>query len=87
MKNNEKIKKIQNPKLSLLNDNIHIQNLNNSFQVGCNKLKQKYSFIEKLNLINFKKTILSKITQLQSNQQKTNHKLSSLISILFLLSM
>ena len=83
MKNNEKIKKIQNPKLSLLNDNIHIQNLNNSFQVGCNKLKQKYSFIEKLNLINFKKTILSKITQLQSNQQKTNHKLSSLISILF----
>ena len=83
MKNNEKIKKIQNPKLSLLNDNIHIQNLNNSFQVGCNKLKQKYSFIEKLNLTNFKKTILSKITQLQSNQQKTNHKLSSLISILF----
>ena len=83
MKNNEKIKKIQNPKLSLLNDNIHIQNLNNSFQVGCNKLKQKYSFIEKLNLINFKKTILSKITQLQYNQQKTNHKLSSLISILF----
>ena len=82
MKNNEKIKKIYNKKLSILNDNMHFSNLNNSFQVGNNKLKLKYSFIEKVNLTNFKKSIISKITQLQINQQKTNLKLTSLISIL-----
>ena len=82
MKNNEKIKKIQNQKLSFLNSNNHIHNLNNSFQAGNNKLKLKYSFTEKVNLSNFKKSIISKITQLQANQQKTNIKLSSLISIL-----
>ena len=42
----------------------------------------KYSIKEKLFLKNFKKSILSKITQLQLNQQKTNLKLSSLINIL-----
>ena len=83
MKNNEKIKKIYTQKLSLFNDNIHITNLNKSFQEGDNKLKLKYSFKEKLNLTNFKKNILSKISQIQINQQKTNLKLSSLISILF----
>ena len=83
MKNNEKIKKIYTQKLSLFNDNIHIPNLNKSFQEGDNKLKLKYSFKEKLNLSNFKKNILSKISQIQINQQKTNLKLSSLISILF----
>ena len=82
MKNNEKIKNIYNQELSLLNDNIHIPNLNNSFQIGNDKLKVKYSLKEKLHLKNFKKSILSKITQLQLNQQKTNIKLSSLISIL-----
>ena len=82
MKNNEKIKKIQNRKLSFLNSNNNISNLNNSFQAGHSKLKLKYSFIEKVNLSNFKKSIISKITQLQANQQKTNIKLSSLITIL-----
>ena len=84
MKNNEKIKKLYNQKLSLLNDNIHIENMNHSFQAGNNKLKLKYSFLEKekVNLNNFRKKILSKISQLQINQQKTNLKLSSLISIL-----
>ena len=57
--------------------------MNKSFQEGNNKLKLKYSFKEKLNLTNFKKIILSKISQIQINQQKTNLKLSSLISILF----
>ena len=82
MKNNEKIKKIYNQELSLLNENICVPNLNNSFQIGNNKLKMKYSIKEKLFLKNFKKSILSKITQLQLNQQKTNLKLSSLINIL-----
>ena len=82
MKNNEKIKKIYNQELSLFNENICIPNLNNSFQIGNNKLKMKYPIKEKLFLKNFKKSILSKITQLQLNQQKTNLKLSSLISIL-----
>jgi hypothetical protein len=82
MKNNEKIKKIYNQELSLLNENICVPNLNNSFQFGNNKLKMKYSIKEKLFLKNFKKSILSKITQLQLNQQKTNLKLSSLINIL-----
>ena len=59
--------------------------LNNSFQAPetNNKLKLKYSFIENIKLSNFKKSIILKINQIQNNQQKTNIKLSSLISILF----
>lgn len=82
MKNSEKIKNIKNKKLSLLNSEIHIRNLNNSFQIRNNKLKLNCSFNEKVNLSNFKKNLISKITQLQINQQKTNLKLSSLITIL-----
>ena len=35
-----------------------------------------------MKLSNFKKSIIFKINQIQNNQQKTNNKLSSLISIL-----
>ena len=82
MKNNEKIKIISKPILSSFNNNIQISNLNNSFQFGNSKLKLKNSFLEKIYHNNFKKSIISKISQLQINQQKTNLKLSSLISIL-----
>ena len=82
MKNNEKIKNISKPILSIFNNNIQIPNLNNSFQSGNCKLKIKNSFFEKINSDNFKKSIFSKISQLQINQQKTNLKLSSLITIL-----
>ena len=82
MKNNEKIKNISKPILSSFINNIQISNLNNSFQFGNSKLKLKNSFLEKIYHNNFKKSIISKISQLQINQQKTNLKLSSLISIL-----
>ena len=83
MKNNEKIKNISKSILSSFNNNIKIPNLNNSFQYGNNKLKLNNSFFEKISRNNFKKSIFSKISQLQINQQKTNLKLSSLITILF----
>ena len=83
MKNNEKIKNISKSILSSFNNNIEITNLNNSFQYGNSKLKLKNSFFEKINHNNFKKSIFSKISQLQINQQKTNLKLSSIITILF----
>ena len=82
MKNNEKIKNISKSILSSFNNNFKIPNLNNSYQFGNSKLKLNNSFFEKISRNNFKKSIFSKISQLQINQQKTNLKLSSLITIL-----
>ena len=82
MNNNEKIKKFSKPLLSSYNNDIKISNLNNSFQYGNNKLKLENPFLEKIYHNNFKKSIMSKISQLQLNQQKTNLKLSSIITIL-----
>ena len=82
MKNNEKIKNISNHKYPIFHDNNSYPNLNNSFQAGNCKLKLKYSFLEKTNFYNFKNSIISKLAQIQTNQQKTNLKLSSLITIL-----
>ena len=82
MKNNEKIKNISNHKYPIFHDNNSYPNLNNSFQAGNCKLKLKYSFLEKTNFYNFKNSIISKLAQIQTKQQKTNLKLSSLITIL-----
>ena len=85
MKNSTKIKNIRKEREIYKISDYSFQNLYNSFQSSDmnNKLKLKYSFKENLKLSNFRKNIILKINQIQNNQQKTNIKLSSLISILF----
>ena len=84
MKNSTKIKNKRKENIIKDNKINYFGCLNNSFQIPetNNKLKLKYSFIENIKLSNFKKSIILKINQIQNNQQKTNIKLSSLISIL-----
>ena len=58
--------------------------LNESFESGNvnKKLKCKYSDLKENNLFYLTKTLINKINLLQKNQQKTNIKLTSLLSIL-----
>ena len=79
-----KIKNNRKEKLIKYRNDDSFQNLNHSFQSSeiNNKLKLKYSILDSIKLSNFRKSIILKINQIQNNQQKTNIKLSSLISIL-----
>ena len=85
MKINNQRKLIRNTNFINDNENYSFQKLNHSFQNSeiNNKLKLNYSFIENIKLSSFKKNILSKINQIQNNQQKTNLKLTSIINLLF----
>ena len=84
MNNSTKIKNNRKEKLIKYRNDDSFQNLNHSFQSSeiNNKLKLKYSILDSIKLSNFRKSIILKINQIQNNQQKTNIKLSSLISIL-----
>ena len=78
-----KIKNKRKEQLKKDRSNDSFTNLYNSFQSSeiNNRLKLKYSILDNIKLSNFRKNIIFKINQIQHNQQKTNIKLSSLISI------
>ena len=78
-----KIKNKRKEQLKKDRSNDSFTNLYNSFQSSeiNNRLKLKYSILDNIKLSNFRINIIFKINQNQHNQQKTNIKLSSLISI------
>ena len=82
MKNRDKRNNKRNDTFVDNNCNNSFNFLNHSFQNSENKLRLQNHFFENIRLSNFKKSIFFKINQIQNNQQKTNIKLSSLISIL-----
>jgi hypothetical protein len=82
MRNKDKTKNKRNDIFIDNYNNNSFHYLNHSFQNSGNKLKLKYSFLDNINLSNFKKSIILKINQIQNNQQKTNIKLSSIINLL-----